>query len=71
MAGQLSIVGKDGGWRRRWWRLSPAVAAVGRAWPWEGFVPGQASPMPGRLERAASEFTADPQGKSGREGIKW
>lgn len=47
------------------------LTAVGRHQLHEGFVPGWASPIPGSLDREASDFTADSQERSEREGIRW
>lgn len=54
-----------------WGHVSPATAVGLRHQPCESFAPGWASPIPGRLDREVSGFTADLQGKSGRGGIRW
>lgn len=51
--------------------MSPAMAVGLRHQPHEGSAPSWASPIPGRLDREVSGFTADLQGNSRRGGIRW
>ena len=83
--GRLAILGPriDGVWSQGWeaWQpsgspllggqMSPATMVGLKHQPQEGFASGWVSPIPGRLDREVSGFTADLQGKLGRGGIRW